>query len=498
MITCIMRAFLFVLLASAWLAGLPGRAQEKVVQSFDGATATTTPPFQVQDKWEIRWDCPAVISITLLAPDGTVVTGASGSLKGSLYQPKGGTFSLQVSPAPGGQTSPWHLSVVEIGSGVAATNSTNVPTNYLPPSSISASAPVVSAPPVAPAVPVVNSAPAVLNAASTAEDLAHAVVVIKGDVAEGTGFLVRTADGPAVVTNLHVISANPNIKILTTTGAEIKTLSLKGASDRDLAMFLIQDDHYSYLELATNLDATVRPGDAVITPGNSEGGEVVLDTKGTVLGIGPERVEFSNPIYHGNSGGPVFHVKSGKVLAVVTQALRVNTTSEIDKASFANKNSAITGAMRYFGFRLDTVPRWEPYDWNRFLAETTFLKNFHDVSRCLDSFMNGASYEKANLVSTDEYGHPDSRYYLRNEKLTAAHDNYHKSSTDTDKSQNLDAVRELVMDLEGIADQDMDAVQNPNNFYSFDEMRASLEIKYRKALRAEIENIGGKVSDLGH
>jgi S1-C subfamily serine protease len=78
-------------------------------------------------------------------------------------------------------------------------------------------------------------------------DQARAVVLIKGDNSEGTGFLVKTADGPTVVTNLHVISDNPNLKITTNTGQQITVLSLKGASDRDLAMFAIKDQNYSYL-----------------------------------------------------------------------------------------------------------------------------------------------------------------------------------------------------------------------------------------------------------
>jgi hypothetical protein len=492
---------LFILLGLLPGAGL---AQEKVVQTFDGAGALTTPPFQVQDKWEVRWDSPDVVAITLLYSDGTIVAGASGSLKGSLYQPRGGSFYLQVSRGAGGGTSPWHVSVVEIGAGTAA-NGTNAAANYVPPQAISAPGPTNTASaPVAPAASArvadsaTNAAPASPVAPSLTEDQSHAVVVIKGDVAEGTGFLVQTPDGPAVVTNLHVISANPNIRILTTTGAQIKTLSLKGASDRDLAMFMIQDDHYTYLDLATDIKDTVQTDDEVITPGNSEGGEVVLTTKGKVLGIGPERIEFDNPIYHGNSGGPVFHTKSGKVLAVVTQAQKVDVSDELDKASFENKNSAITGSMRYFGLRLDTVPHWETYDWNRFLGETTFLKNFREQSRCLDSYMNGVNYEKEQVAGADENSPPNSQYYLRNEKLQTAHDNYHNLSTDADSSQKLDAGRELIMDLEGVADADMDAIQNLSNFYSFDQIRARQEIRYRKALRTEIENTGNKISDLGH
>jgi hypothetical protein len=51
------------------------------------------------------------------------------------------------------------------------------------------------------------------------EDQAREVVLIKGDHAQGTGFLIKTPDGPVVVTNIHVISNNPNLKITTNSGA---------------------------------------------------------------------------------------------------------------------------------------------------------------------------------------------------------------------------------------------------------------------------------------
>ncbi len=334
---------------------------------------------------------------------------------------------------------------------------------------------------------------------TTAKDLPESVVVIKGDNAEGTGFLVKTANGPAVITNIHVISANPNLKILTTSGEQIKVLSLKGASDRDLAMFMIQDNNYTYLYLADQIKDTVQAGDEVITPGNSEGGEVVLTTQGTVLGIGPEKVEISNPVYHGNSGGPVFHTKTGQVVAVVTQGIKNRLNNELDQASFKNKNSAITGDMRYFGLRLDNVPMWEDYDWNRFLAETTFLNKFHQESRCLDSFMNGAQYEKLHLTEGDgESGEPDSKFYLRDEKIQSASQSFHQLTDGGDKSARLDAARGLIMDLQGVADDGMTTMQNPSAFYFFNQLRATEEVKYRQELRKEIDNTSDRVSDLGH
>ena len=95
------------------------------------------------------------------------------------------------------------------------------------------------------------------------DEQAHAVVTIKGDNAQGAGFLVHTADGFFVVTHLHLLAANPNLQIIASNGTVITTLSLKGAVDRDLAMFAIKDDHYNYLPVATG---SVDTGDTVIIP----------------------------------------------------------------------------------------------------------------------------------------------------------------------------------------------------------------------------------------
>jgi len=54
------------------------------------------------------------------------------------------------------------------------------------------------------------------------------------------------------------------------------------------------------------------------------------------------------------------------------------------------------------------------------------------------------------------------------------------------------------MNLETIADADMTAIQNPNTFYSYNQIRADLEIKYRKYLRTQIEKEEGLVNDMGH
>lgn len=316
------------------------------------------------------------------------------------------------------------------------------------------------------------------------EAQARAIVLVKGDNAEGTGFLVKTKDGPAVITNQHVLANNPNVRITTNTGAELTILSCKGATDRDLAMILIKDGPYDYLKLAGDVSATVQNGDEAITPGNSQGGDVILNTDGKVLGLGPDRIEFDNPIYHGNSGGPVIHVKSGTVIGVVTMAVKVDTNDELNKASFANRNSAIGNSMRYFGVRIDTVPGWETLDPRQFQTETAFLDAFDQRSQAIDSFLNAPDDDKLE----------DNTWKQDDKIMRANTDFYTQTAGAADTGQKMDALREFWSDLHDIAGTDMAAIQSTSNFYSFDQQRAKDEIAYRRALQAELDKFDKNVS----
>jgi S1-C subfamily serine protease len=498
----------------------------------------------------------------VLAADGSVVAGAT-SFRGALYLPKGGTYHLQIdcdaapgmppgmppSPTPNTSNSgptafqntingnngsssdnqnqnqnqnqndaqnqqaqriaemraqfanqPWHVEVVDMNS-AAAKAYAGMPNFNLPGTAVAAADSTGQSSAFGSTTPLPPSAPATPTptAGKLTEDQARAVVLITGDNAEGTGFMIKTPDGPAIVTNIHVIANNPNLKITTNTGALVTVLSEKGASDRDLALLAIKDAGYNYLDVCTDISQTVQPGDEVITPGNSQGGEVMLNTPGKVLGIGPERIEFDNPIYHGNSGGPVFHTKSGKVLGVVTEAMKVEMTNDLDKASFASRNSAISGAMRYFGLRLDTVSEWVPIDSRAFQIETAFLDQFHEQSRRLDSYLNRPTNnqsENPNGGNTSS-GSDDSKLYQNDEKIMKACDSYNQQSSGADTAQQIESLRGLLFDLQSIADLNVTQIENANNFYSFDRERARDELAYRKALKAELDDIGNDVTRLG-
>jgi S1-C subfamily serine protease len=458
-----------------------------------------TEPFVVNNGWHVQWimSSPS-FKITLVPTDGSAPTvladttstdGSTGGLDspapstsptpqanpngispygtimanrhvGSTDEATGGTFNLQVETKGS-----WAVFVSEnLATELASADSTT--------GTPGASTP---APPATPAAPV-----------KLTDDQQRAVVLITGDNGQGTGFLVKMPDGPAVVTNIHVISNNPNLKVKNSAGVLIPVLSIKGAADRDLALLSIKDDGYSYLDVCPDISKAVQTGDEVVTPGNSEGGEVMLNTGGKILGIGPQKVEIDNPIYHGNSGGPIFLTKSNQVVGVVTEAIKVRITNALDQASFANHNSAIANSMRYFGMRLDNVPSWVPIDSNRLQNEGAFLDDFHHLSKCLDSYLNSSDKDNSEFSS----------FYKSEDQIMKANDHFRQNVTGSDTSQRIEALKGLLFELQGIADKNMDQVQNMNNFYSFNQVRAQEEIEYRKALKDELDKIGNDVGRL--
>jgi S1-C subfamily serine protease len=353
-----------------------------------------------------------------------------------------------------------------------------------------------SSPPAAPAPAATSTAPTpAAPSANLSLDQARAVVLIKGDIGEGTGFLVKTKDGPVVITNQHVIANNPNIRITTSNGVTIAPLSFKAATDRDLAMITIKDAGYSYLTLAPDVTA-VAAGDPSLTPGNSEGGEVMLNTVGKVLAIGPDRIEVDNPFYHGNSGGPVYDSKTNQVIGVVTEAIKVDTSDDLDKASFSSRSSAIQGSMRYFAMRVDNVPQWEDIDLRAYEGETAFLDKFDQRSRSLDSYLNAPTPSAGQTQTAEET--EAANLWKQDSALMKANNQFEDQSGDGVASgQNLDALHELFGSIVDLANDDVANIKNPNNFYQYDRQRAKDEMDYRQALKDELDRINSNISRLG-
>jgi hypothetical protein len=537
---------------------------DDVVQEFSGGGTTTTGLFTVQDRWEVRWNAKAVVSVAVLSKDGAIVAGAAGVLRGSLFVPLGGQYYLKVSdgtapppaptppvpapvpapdvstnappaaltnapsaattnapplggtnaapvaptnaptagtnaapvvatnappavvvpePAPAPAPAPevvvtWHLQIVQLAKAVSADQALTVYTPYftMPDAAVT---PVLAPPPVPP--PVLS------------DDETHTIVSIKGDNAQGDGFLMRSPDGTFVVTHLHLLAANPNVKLFTSSGEAITVLGLKGAVDRDLAMFSIQDNNYAYLPAPADPAPDLQAGDQLIIPDIGAEAGVLAGKLGRLVGMSPERIDFDNGMGLGSSGAPVIHVKSGTVLGIVTTQKQVDVSDRLAQAWAANPAPGSSAIIPYYGLRLSGVTGWETYDAQRFLEETLFLRQFHDNTRYLDSYLNGRRNRGPFGDVGNEHGPPDNKYFLKNIKLSGDQDTYHQQATDADENQRLDAARELLSDLQSFAGTNFDTLQGMTGLYAYDQAWAREEIAYRRALKKELDDLGNNI-----
>jgi hypothetical protein len=218
-----------------------------------------------------------------------------------------------------------------------------------------------------------------------------------------------------------------------------------------------------------------------------------------VIAVNPERIDFNNAMGPGDSGAPVIRVKSGTVLALVTAEKRVDVSNTLAMAWTANPAPGSAGIIPYFGLRLNGIQGWETYDGARFLAETLFLKQFHQDTRCLDSYLNGrdpSPRRRRWQNDNEDRGAPDTQYFLNNLKLREANDTYQQAANGGDENQRLDAARELLFDLESVANTDMDTLQEMNNLYAFDQVWAQEELAYRNALKKELDDLGSNIFQL--
>jgi hypothetical protein len=151
--------------------------------------------------------------------------------------------------------------------------------------------------------------------------------------------------------------------------------------------------------------------------------------------------------------------------------------------------------MRYFGLRLDTVGAWVPIDWDRLRTETIFLKEFEDRNLALDSYLNRRHGDGSSFATGD--GAKRAPYYLHDEAIVRADDRYVHYAAGADQGQKLESLRNLVFDLNGIVDTNLDEIAVMSNFYSFDQERARAELEYRQALKKELETISDNVDQSG-
>ncbi len=204
-----------------------------------------------------------------------------------------------------------------------------------------------------------------------------ALVIIEGDDSRGSGFVAKINEQFYIVTNEHVLSGNKKFTVTGLDGTKYPTTgTLLGAVGRDVAILRIPPDlAKNFLEIDADTLTDAKVGDAVTVPGNAEGAGVATQISGKVLGIGPDLVETDAKMVPGNSGSPIIHRGTEKVIGIATYALRYKL-DDLGKA-------ANMAEIRWFGVRLDNIDlkQWEVMDWSQFSDQGQTIKELEEFSK---------------------------------------------------------------------------------------------------------------------
>ncbi|CAN5676822.1 hypothetical protein BH09VER1_BH09VER1_02460 [soil metagenome] len=257
----------------------------------------------------------------------------------------------------------------------------------LPAQNAVTNAPTAPPPGQAPAAAAPGATPGALDSKKVQDSL----LIVTSKAGSGSGFIANLGGAPTLITNAHVIAGATRLEIRQLSGAVLQPGKGRMGVGADVAAFAAPAN-VSALELAADVSKEVAIGDEVVIYGNSLGQSVATEIRGKVVGIGPDVIEVDAPFVPGNSGSPIIQVKSGKVIGIASYI----TTEKHDKWS---KDSGVA-EMRRFGYRLDTIPRWDDLNWPLFQSEAALVLGIEAFTDDYVKFMINARDHKG-LVSSN-------------------------------------------------------------------------------------------------
>ena len=306
----------------------------------------------------------------------------------------------------------------------------------------------------------------------------QSLVLIEGNDGAGSGSICLFNGSFFVVTNTHVLVGQDEISVSTMDGQsiEIDKKMIWLAVDHDIAIIKIAE-RANYLFIADLKEHGISIGDAVTIPGNERGGGVVTKVTGKVVGIGPKLIEVDAKFVKGNSGSPIIHEATGKVIGVATFISKFEKLSWIDEA--AEKPEA-----RWFGFRIDRITDWEHVDWGRFQEDS---RKILEVKEFTDAFQ--------------EFFRSRGERYNRHEAIKVFHDRYfvevlkRRRRQQTYGTRYRTSIRRFAEEMVEVLYDDLNHTQNRFEYGYFEDqwakqMETRNDIKY--AFEGMIEDANSK------
>ncbi|MCE9609616.1 MAG: serine protease [Chthoniobacter sp.] len=205
------------------------------------------------------------------------------------------------------------------------------------------------------------------------------LVFVSAKNGAGSGFIGQLRGTTFLFTNAHVAAGVRDAGFKTLEGTTLQLGTPAIAAGHDIFLTTLPPGKPA-IEIMQGVEQNASIGDAVVVLGNAEGGGVINTILGKIVGIGPDRVEVDAPFQPGNSGSPIIHLKSGKVIGVATYL----TVKKYDPAT---KEVLQNPVVRRFGFRLDSVKTWQPVNWPQFYAQAGEMEKVEQLTVDLEKFL---------------------------------------------------------------------------------------------------------------
>lgn len=286
------------------------------------------------------------------------------------------------------------------------------------------------------------------KAAGLLRDYRSDIVFIKSKGGAGSGFVLSLKGRRFLASNAHVLAAlrSPTLTLLDRSPLKLKPGGASVAVGHDVILLEVLEGGKG-MPLVESFETEVAVNDAIAVYGNTGGGNVVTVIKGKVLGIGPDRVEISAEIEHGNSGSPIIHVPSGKVIGVATYVTADELLSGRKK-------------LRRFGYRLDTVKQWQQVDWATFYGEADKLEKIQDTTTDLKKVVE-------ELDGLNLRRNKSRKYAYETPVIRDALDNFYSTIGRAQNQGDADrAVKSLLSALRGVT-QSSPTTPKPTFTYDF-------------------------------
>jgi hypothetical protein len=223
------------------------------------------------------------------------------------------------------------------------------------------------------------------------------LVFVTGSAGSGSGFIATMNGANFLITNVHVTAGIRDAAFKTLDGAVVRGDAASMAVGEDIFCMSLPAGG-TPLEIMQGVDANAAIGDQVVVLGNAEGQGVINTIIGKIVGIGPNLVEIDAPFVPGNSGSPIIHLKTGKVIGVATYTV----TNQYDLTTDQKLKQPI---VRRFGYRIDSVKGWQPVNWRAFYSQAVEMENIETLTDDLYDFFRDLD-ENKGVVTPGRHTNP--------------------------------------------------------------------------------------------